>query len=65
MPCETPAFYAACCRSLWQVPVLRQDGAIMADSKTFVIVGGGLAGAKAAEALRERGFDGKVVLLAD
>jgi 3-phenylpropionate/trans-cinnamate dioxygenase ferredoxin reductase component len=37
----------------------------MADSKTFVIVGGGLAGAKAAEALRERGFDGKVVLLAD
>jgi 3-phenylpropionate/trans-cinnamate dioxygenase ferredoxin reductase subunit len=37
----------------------------MADSKTFVIVGGGLGGAKAAEALRERGFDGKVVLLAD
>lgn len=37
----------------------------MADSKTFVIVGGGLAGAKAAEELRERGFDGKVVLLAD
>ena len=37
----------------------------MADSKTFVIVGGGLAGAKAAEALREKGFDGKVVLLAD
>ena len=35
------------------------------DSKTFVIVGGGLGGAKAAEALRERGFDGKVVLLAD
>jgi 3-phenylpropionate/trans-cinnamate dioxygenase ferredoxin reductase subunit len=37
----------------------------VADSKTFVIVGGGLGGAKAAEALRERGFDGKVVLLAD
>jgi 3-phenylpropionate/trans-cinnamate dioxygenase ferredoxin reductase component len=35
------------------------------DSKTFVIVGGGLAGAKAAEALREKGFDGRVVLLAD
>jgi 3-phenylpropionate/trans-cinnamate dioxygenase ferredoxin reductase component len=35
------------------------------DSKTFVIVGGGLGGAKAAEALREKGFDGKVVLLAD
>ena len=37
----------------------------MADSRPFVIVGGGLAGAKAAEALRERDFDGKVVLLAD
>ena len=37
----------------------------MADSKTFVIVGGGLGGSKAAEALREKGFDGKVVLLAD
>jgi 3-phenylpropionate/trans-cinnamate dioxygenase ferredoxin reductase subunit len=37
----------------------------MADSRPFIIVGGGLAGAKAAEALRERGFDGKVVLLAD
>ncbi len=37
----------------------------MADSRTFVIIGGGLAGAKAAEALREKGFDGKVVLLAD
>src|ERR1700729_850448 len=35
------------------------------DSETFVIVGGGLGGAKAAEALREKGFDGKVVLLAD
>jgi 3-phenylpropionate/trans-cinnamate dioxygenase ferredoxin reductase component len=37
----------------------------MVDSKTFVIVGGGLGGAKTAEALRENGFDGKVVLLAD
>jgi 3-phenylpropionate/trans-cinnamate dioxygenase ferredoxin reductase subunit len=36
-----------------------------ADSRTFVIVGGGLGGAKAAEALRERGFDGKVVLIAE
>ena len=36
----------------------------MADSRTFVIVGGGLGGAKAAEALREKGFDGKVVLIA-
>jgi 3-phenylpropionate/trans-cinnamate dioxygenase ferredoxin reductase subunit len=30
---------------------------------TFVIVGGGLAGAKAAAELRERGFDGRVVLI--
>ncbi|MCV7331137.1 NAD(P)/FAD-dependent oxidoreductase [Mycobacterium cookii] len=37
----------------------------MVDSKIFVIVGGGLGGAKAAEALREKGFDGKVVLFAD
>jgi 3-phenylpropionate/trans-cinnamate dioxygenase ferredoxin reductase component len=37
----------------------------VADSKTFVIIGGGLGGAKAAEALRDKGFDGKVVLLAD
>lgn len=37
----------------------------MADSKTFVIIGGGLGGAKAAEAMREKGFDGKVVLLAN
>jgi 3-phenylpropionate/trans-cinnamate dioxygenase ferredoxin reductase component len=30
---------------------------------TFLIVGGGLAGAKAAETLREEGFDGRVVLI--
>jgi 3-phenylpropionate/trans-cinnamate dioxygenase ferredoxin reductase subunit len=35
----------------------------VAASDTFVIVGGGLAGAKAAEALREQGFDGRVVLV--
>ena len=29
----------------------------------FVIVGGGLAGAKAAETLRDEGFDGPVVLV--
>src|SRR4051794_23734637 len=29
---------------------------------TFVIIGGGLAGAKAAEALRENGFEGEIVL---
>ena len=35
----------------------------MSSSGTFVIVGGGLAGAKTAEALREQGFDGRVVLI--
>lgn len=34
----------------------------MAGSPTFVIIGGGLAGAKAAEALRTKGFAGHVVL---
>ncbi|MFF5038020.1 NAD(P)/FAD-dependent oxidoreductase [Nocardia salmonicida] len=33
--------------------------------QTFVIVGAGLAGAKAAEALRTDGFEGRVVLLGD
>ena len=32
-------------------------------SRTFVIVGAGMAGGKAAEALREAGFDGRVVVL--
>ena len=34
------------------------------DRRTFVIVGGGLAGAKAAETLRGKGFDGRLVVLA-
>jgi 3-phenylpropionate/trans-cinnamate dioxygenase ferredoxin reductase component len=34
----------------------------MNDARTFAIVGAGLAGAKAAEALRTDGFDGNVVL---
>jgi 3-phenylpropionate/trans-cinnamate dioxygenase ferredoxin reductase component len=37
----------------------------MANSSTFVIVGGGLGGAKAAEALREKDFDGHIVLFAE
>ncbi len=36
----------------------------MASSTTFVIVGGGLAGAKAVEALRDNGFDGQIILFA-
>jgi 3-phenylpropionate/trans-cinnamate dioxygenase ferredoxin reductase subunit len=35
----------------------------MATPKTFVIVGAGLAGAKAAEALRHEGFEGRLVLI--
>src|SRR5215469_7735705 len=34
-------------------------------TKSFVIVGAGLAGAKAAEALRDGGFDGKISLIGD
>jgi 3-phenylpropionate/trans-cinnamate dioxygenase ferredoxin reductase subunit len=37
----------------------------MAELSTFVIVGGGLAGAKGAEALREKGFGGDIVLMAE
>ena len=37
----------------------------MPTSQTFVIAGAGLAGAKAAETLRDAGFDGRVVLLGD
>ncbi|MEO9139079.1 MAG: FAD-dependent oxidoreductase [Jatrophihabitans sp.] len=37
----------------------------MSDKQTFVIVGAGLAGAKAAQTLREEGFDGRVLLLGD
>src|SRR4051812_5456115 len=45
------------CRSRW-------DGAAVATAESFVIVGGGLAAAKAAETLRESGFDGRLILLA-
>jgi len=37
----------------------------MASSTTFVIIGGGLAGAKAVEALRDSDFDGQLVLFAE
>ena len=36
----------------------------MDEKRTFVVVGGGLAGAKAVEALRDQGFEGRLVLLA-
>ena len=37
----------------------------MANLDTFVIVGASLAGAKAAETLREEGFDGQVILIGE
>src|SRR3954447_11369432 len=37
----------------------------MASSTTFVIVGGGLAGAKAVEALRDNDFDGPIILFCE
>jgi 3-phenylpropionate/trans-cinnamate dioxygenase ferredoxin reductase subunit len=37
----------------------------MASSIKFVIIGGGLAGAKAVEALRDSGFDGQLTLFAE
>ena len=37
----------------------------MTTEQTFVIVGASLAGAKAAEALRTQGFDGRIVLLGE
>ena len=37
----------------------------MSATSTFVIVGAGLAGAKAAEALRAEGFDGRLLLVGD
>src|SRR3954447_7016882 len=37
----------------------------MSAQQAFVIVGAGLAGAKAAEALRTNGFGGKVILIGD
>ena len=36
----------------------------MTDNRGFVIIGGGLAGAKAAEALRKRGYEGAIRLYA-
>ncbi len=37
----------------------------MTDARPFVIVGGGLAGAKAAETLRSEGYDGPLVVVGD
>jgi 3-phenylpropionate/trans-cinnamate dioxygenase ferredoxin reductase subunit len=37
----------------------------MPDARTFIIVGASLAGAKAAQTLRDDGFEGKIILLGD
>ena len=37
----------------------------MSRATTFIIAGGGLAGAKAAEALRDKDFDGHIILFAE
>jgi 3-phenylpropionate/trans-cinnamate dioxygenase ferredoxin reductase component len=37
----------------------------MTDAQTFVIIGASLTGAKAAQELRDQGFDGRVVLIGD
>lgn len=37
----------------------------MSNASTFVVVGASLAGAKAAEALRAEGFDGRLVLVGE
>jgi 3-phenylpropionate/trans-cinnamate dioxygenase ferredoxin reductase subunit len=37
----------------------------MSPDRTFIIVGGGLAGAKAAQTLREEGFDGRLLLFGE
>src|SRR3984957_21136952 len=42
-----------------------QTGSAVTSSETFVIVGASLAGAKAAEALRDQGFEGRLVLIGD
>src|SRR5690625_7724716 len=37
----------------------------MTQTETVVVIGAGLAGAKAVEALREKGFDGEIVLIGE
>ena len=44
---------------------LREDHRCPLHRPTYLIVGASLAGAKAAETLREEGFDGRVILLGD
>src|SRR5688572_23287101 len=62
-PCVTWDSSRALLRCLgWRPRCTCAEDEGMADQRRFVIVGGGLAGAKGAEALRERGFQGSIVL---
>src|SRR4051812_12587958 len=45
------------------MPSRRAQAVPMTPDQTFVVVGAGLAGAKAAEALRAEGFDGRLLLI--
>ncbi len=56
------AHRAVCIDPATSLPRVRSGA--MTTSSTFAIIGGGLAGAKAAEALRDKDFDGHVVLFA-
>lgn len=47
--------------SVRKPPFVKRD--LNADERTFIIVGGGAAGAMAAETLREAGFGGRVLLI--
>jgi 3-phenylpropionate/trans-cinnamate dioxygenase ferredoxin reductase subunit len=46
-------------------PLPRERARSMTTVPSFIIVGGGLAGAIAAQTLREEGFDGRITLLGD
>src|SRR5271170_547084 len=46
-------------------PALVGSVGAMTENPAYVIVGAGLAGAKAAETLREEGFSGPVILIGD
>jgi 3-phenylpropionate/trans-cinnamate dioxygenase ferredoxin reductase component len=51
--------------NLYNKNMLSIEGDSMTTATTFVIVGAGLAGAKAAETLRAEGFDGRLLLLGE
>jgi 3-phenylpropionate/trans-cinnamate dioxygenase ferredoxin reductase subunit len=56
LTCSKPASRTATSRSRWGDPT---------GPRTFVVIGAGLCGATAVATLRERGFDGRVVLVGE